>query len=44
MDSGIDYDHSDLKENMWTNEKEIPGNGIDDDGNGYIVSVVFFEF
>lgn len=36
IDTGIDYNHPDLKNNMWVNEKEIPGNGIDDDGNGYI--------
>lgn len=36
VDSGVDYTHEDLAANMWTNPKEIPGNGIDDDGNGYI--------
>lgn len=36
VDTGIDYDHQDLKENVWTNKNEIPGNGIDDDQNGYI--------
>lgn len=36
IDTGIDYNHPDLKNNIWTNEKEIPGNGIDDDKNGYI--------
>ncbi len=35
MDSGIQFDHPDLAANMWTNPGEIPGNGIDDDGNGY---------
>jgi subtilisin family serine protease len=35
-DTGIDYNHEDLKDNMWTNPKEIPGNGIDDDGNGCV--------
>lgn len=35
IDSGIDTLHEDLKQNLWTNTKEIPGNGIDDDGNGY---------
>ena len=30
------YDHPDLADNMWTNPGEIPGNGIDDDGNGYV--------
>ena len=32
----VDYTHPDLKNNMWVNPGEIPGNGIDDDGNGYI--------
>ncbi len=36
IDTGIDYDHPDLKNNMWVNEKEIPGNGVDDDQNGYV--------
>ena len=39
IDSGIDYTHSDLAANMWTNSGEIAGNGIDDDGNGYIDDV-----
>lgn len=36
IDTGIDYNHPDLKNNMWVNVNEIPGNGIDDDNNGYI--------
>lgn len=36
VDTGIDYNHEDLKENMWVNLNEIPGNGIDDDNNGYV--------
>nr|WP_305067199.1 S8 family serine peptidase [Mangrovivirga halotolerans] len=36
IDGGIQSDHPDLAANMWVNEDEIPGNGIDDDGNGYI--------
>jgi len=36
VDTGVDYNHEDLKDVMWTNEREIPGNGIDDDENGYI--------
>ncbi len=35
IDSGIDTAHEDLKAVLWTNPKEIPGNGIDDDHNGY---------
>ena len=36
IDTGVDYTHEDLAPSMWTNSGEIPGNGIDDDGNGYI--------
>ena len=36
IDSGVDIDHEDLKDNIWVNENEVPDNGIDDDGNGYI--------
>ncbi len=36
IDTGIDYNHPDLKDNMWVNSKEIPGNNKDDDGNGYV--------
>jgi subtilisin family serine protease len=36
IDSGVNYQHEDLKGNMWTNTREVPGNGRDDDGNGYI--------
>lgn len=36
IDSGIDYTHPDLAANMWVNPVEIPNNGRDDDGNGYI--------
>lgn len=36
VDTGVDYNHEDLKNVMWTNPGEIAGNGIDDDNNGYI--------
>jgi PKD repeat protein len=36
VDSGIDPNHNDLVDNMWSNSGEIPGNGLDDDDNGYI--------
>ena len=39
IDTGIDYNHPDLKDNMWTNPGEIPGDGIDNDGNGVIDDV-----
>lgn len=35
IDLGADVSHEDLKANLWTNDKEVPGNGMDDDGNGY---------
>lgn len=34
--AGVDYLHPDLVRNMWINTGEIPGDGIDNDGNGYI--------
>ncbi len=43
-DTGVDYNHKDLINNMWRNPKEIPGNGIDDDNNGYIDDVVGWDF
>jgi subtilisin family serine protease len=39
IDSGVAYNHPDLRDNMWINPGEIPGNGIDDDGNGYVDDV-----
>ncbi len=39
IDTGIDYNHPDLAGNMWTNPGEIPGDGIDNDGNGVIDDV-----
>ncbi len=39
IDTGIDYTHPDLAPNMWRNPLEIPGNGIDDDGDGYVDDV-----
>src|SRR5213080_1650614 len=44
IDSGIDTTHEDLKSVLWTNPKEIPGNGIDDDGNGYVDDVHGWNF
>ncbi len=44
IDSGIDKDHEDLKNIMWTNPKEIAGNGIDDDKNGYIDDIHGWNF
>ncbi len=39
IDTGIDYSHSDLASNMWVNSSEIPGDGIDNDGNGFVDDV-----
>lgn len=39
IDTGVDYNHPDLAANIWVNPGEIPGNLIDDDGNGYIDDV-----
>lgn len=39
IDSGIDIDHEDLRDLIWTNDDEIPENGIDDDNNGYVDDV-----
>jgi subtilisin family serine protease len=36
IDTGIDYSHPDLAGNLWRNAGEVPGNGIDDDANGYV--------
>lgn len=44
IDSGIDTLHEDLKTVLWTNPKEIPGNGIDDDKNGYIDDIHGWNF
>ncbi len=44
IDTGIDYNHPDLAANIWTNPGEIPGNGIDDDHNGYIDDVHGYDF
>src|SRR5690606_39759422 len=40
----IDTEHEDLRENIWVNEDEIPGNGLDDDGNGYVDDVHGWNF
>lgn len=44
IDSGVDWLHPDLAGNIWTNRKEIPGNGKDDDGNGFIDDVRGWDF
>ena len=44
LDSGVDIEHEDLKSVVWTNKKEIAGNGIDDDKNGYIDDIHGWNF
>lgn len=44
IDSGIDIEHEDLKSVIWTNKNEKPGNGIDDDKNGYIDDIHGWNF
>ena len=44
IDAGVDIDHEDLKNNIWKNDDEIPGNGIDYDGNGFIDDVYGWDF
>jgi subtilisin family serine protease len=44
LDSGVDTLHEDLKKVLWRNPKEIPGNGIDDDKNGYIDDVFGWNY
>lgn len=44
LDTGIDYAHEDLYQNIWTNVNEVPQNGIDDDGNGYVDDVYGWDF
>ena len=44
VDTGVDYGHPDLVDNMWRNEGETPDNGVDDDGNGFIDDVRGWDF
>lgn len=44
LDSGVDINHPDLKGKIWINEKEIPGNKIDDDNNGYVDDINGWNF
>lgn len=44
LDSGMDLEHEDLKNVLWTNSDEIPNNGKDDDGNGYVDDVHGYNF
>ncbi len=44
IDTGVDYNHQDLAANMWRNAGEISGDGIDNDGNGYIDDIYGYDF
>lgn len=44
IDSGVDWEHEDLKDVMWVNDDEIPNNGKDDDNNGYIDDIHGWNF
>ncbi len=44
IDTGVDYNHNDLKENIWINDDETPGNGSDDDGNGFADDIHGYDF
>ncbi|MGD1809287.1 S8 family serine peptidase [Dapis sp. BLCC M126] len=44
IDSGVDYNHFDLAPNIWINTDEIPNNGFDDDGNGYVDDIRGWDF
>jgi subtilisin family serine protease len=44
IDSGVDITHPDLAANVWTNPREVPGNGRDDDGNGFVDDVHGWDF
>ena len=44
IDTGVDYRHEDLQNVLWVNKGEIPGNGIDDDNNGYVDDVNGWNF
>jgi subtilisin family serine protease len=39
LDSGLDFSNPDLAQNLWTNRAELPGNRLDDDGNGFVDDV-----
>lgn len=44
LDGGVKYDHEDLAANMWVNEGEVAGDGIDNDGNGYVDDIHGYNF
>ena len=44
IDEGIQFTHPDLDANIWTNSREVPANGVDDDGNGYVDDIHGWDF
>jgi subtilisin family serine protease len=44
IDTGADLDHPDLRDNLWRNPREVPGNGVDDDANGFVDDVHGADF
>ena len=44
IDTGLDYFHPDIEPNLWRNDVEIPGNGLDDDGDGYVDDALGYDF
>ena len=44
VDTGVDFTHTALRDHMWVNSREIAGNGVDDDGNGFIDDIHGFDF
>jgi subtilisin family serine protease len=44
VDTGVDYRHRDINDNMWINIGEVAGNGIDDDDNGYVDDIYGYDF
>jgi beta propeller repeat protein len=44
IDTGVDYNHPDLNDNIWTNPGEVAGDGIDNDGNGYVDDIHGYDF
>ena len=44
IDTGVDYNHPDINDNVWTNPGETPDNGVDDDGNGFVDDYYGYDF
>jgi len=44
VETGVQYTHEDLVDNIWDNPDEIPNNGVDDDANGYVDDTLGWDF